>query len=121
MSFRENAGGWARRDHVERHPQRAAVGLPAPDRERSDSAQEEADDRRLEELALPHVADGVTKRELDPRRVLPVDVVRDEDVAAAPRDVVPALATPRREERGERAHDQKPDTPAPEPFLGHDR
>src|SRR6266581_2611642 len=121
MSRRQKAERLARRDHVERHPQRAAVGLAPPDRERADSAQEEADDRRLEELALAHVADGVTKRELDPRRVFPVDVVRDEDVAAAPRDVLAALETPRREERGERANDRKPDTPDPEPFLGKDR
>src|SRR6266581_2714357 len=64
MSLREKAERLARRDHVERHPQRAAVGLAPPDRERADSAQEEADDRGLEELALAHVADGVTKREL---------------------------------------------------------
>src|SRR5205085_10452409 len=95
--------------------------LAAPHRERADGAQEEADDGCLEELTLPHVSDRTTERELDPRRVLPVDVIRDEDVAAASWDVLAALEAPRREERRQRADDRKSDAPEPEPLLGKDR
>jgi len=63
----------------------------------------------------------VTERELDPRRVFPVDVIRDEDVAAASRDVLRALQTPRCEERRERANDRKADAPEPQLLLGKDR
>jgi len=63
----------------------------------------------------------VTHRELDPRRVLPIDVIRDEDVAAASRDVLRALQTPGREERRERANDRKAEAPEPELLLGKDR
>ena len=66
-------------------------------------------------------ADRVTERELDPRWVLPVDVVRDEDVAAGSRDVLRALETPWREERRESANGRKPDAPDPEPLLRKDR
>ena len=121
MSLGEEAEWLPRRDHVQRHPQRAAIGLAAADGERADRAQQKADDRCLEELALAHVADGVTERELDPRRVFPVDVVRDEDVAAASRDVLRALEMPRCEERRDRANDRKPDAPDPEPLFRKDR
>src|SRR5256886_13804415 len=99
----------------------AAVRLAATHRKRTDRAQQEAHDRRLEELALAHVTDRVAERELDPRRVLPVDVVRDEDVAAGLRDVLRALKTPRREESRKGADDRKSDAPAPEAFFRKDR
>jgi hypothetical protein len=63
----------------------------------------------------------VAERELDPRRVLPVDVIGDEDVAAALGDVIAALETPRREEGRNCANRRKPDAPDPEALLGKDR
>jgi hypothetical protein len=60
----------------------------------------------------------VTERELDPRRVFPVDVVRDEDVAAAPRDVFRSLETPRREERRDGPDEREEEAPEPETLLG---
>jgi hypothetical protein len=60
----------------------------------------------------------VPERELDPRRVFPVDVIGNEDVATALRDVVGALETPRREERRECADGRKTDAPDPEALLG---
>src|SRR5712691_3213088 len=115
MALSEKAERLPRRDHVERHPQCGAIRLAPSDRECADSAQQKPDDRRLEELLLAHVADRVTQREFDPRWVFPVDVVRDEDVAAASRDVLGALETPWSEERSETANDRKPDPPEPEP------
>src|SRR2546428_6593385 len=82
MSFGEEAERLTSGDDVERHLERAAVRFAAAHWERADRAQEETDDRRLEELALPHVADGVTERELDPRRVFPGAVVRGTAVGA---------------------------------------
>src|SRR6266849_3148593 len=117
MALSEKAERLPRRDHVERHPQCGAIRLAPSDRKGADSAQQKPDNRRLEELLLPHVADRVTERELDPRWVLPVDVVRDEDVPTASRDVLSALEAPRREERRKSANDRKPEAPEPEPLL----
>src|SRR2546425_1862627 len=104
-------------EHGQRHLQRAAVRLAPPDWKRADRAEDVPDHRHLEELALGHVADGATQCELHPRRVLPVDVVRDEDERSARRDVLRALEAPRAEKRGDRAHDRKAEAPEPEPLL----
>src|SRR6267378_982891 len=121
MALRKEAERLPRGDDRERHLQRSAIRLAAPHRERADGAQEEPDDRRLEELALPHVPNRAAERELDPRRVLPIDMVRDEDVATAPRDVLGAFEAPRRKECRESANDRKSDSPEPQPLFGEDR
>src|SRR5207249_52253 len=121
VALRKEAERLSRGHDRERHLQRAAIRLAAAHRECADRAQEEPDDRGLEQLALSHVSNGATDRELDPRGILPVDVVRDEDVATAPRDVVGAFEAPRRQERRQGADDRKTDSPQPEPLLGKDR
>ena len=121
MSLDKQAERLTRSDHGERHLKRAAIPLAASDRERADGAQQKADDRCLEELLLSHVADRVTERELDPRRVLPVDVIRDEDVSAGPRDVLGTFEMPGREECRERANDRKEKPPEQQLLLGKDR
>src|SRR2546425_1390288 len=117
MSLRKEAQRLTRGEHRERHLQRTAVGLATPDRERPDRAEDIPDDRHLEELTLGHVADGTTQRELHPRRVLPVDVVRDEDERSARRDVLRALEPPRAKKSGEGADERKAEAPEPEPLL----
>src|SRR6185437_3003842 len=120
MALDEQAERLARGDDREGDLQRATIQLAAPDGERANGAEEKADHRRLEELGLPHVADGATKSELDPRRVLPVDVIRDQDVAAAPRDVLGPFETPRREEGRKNAERRKPYPPEPQLLLWKD-
>ena len=111
----------ARGKDRERHVQRAPIAFAAADGERADGAQQKADDGCFEELLLAHVADRVAQRELDPRGIFPVDVIGDEDVPTAPRNVLRALESPRREDRRESANDRKADAPDPQPLLGKDR
>src|SRR5256712_9424384 len=117
MSLRKEAQRLTRGEHRERHLQRTAVGLATPDRKCADRAQDVADHGNLEELTLGHVADGTTQRELHPRRVLPVDVVRDEDERSSRRDVLRALEPPRAKKSGEGADERKAEAPEPEPLL----
>src|SRR5438552_18620443 len=117
MSLRKEAQRLPCGEHGERHLQRAAVGLATPDRKCAARGQDVADHGNLEELTLGHVADGPTERELDPRRVLPVDVIRNEDERSSRRDVLRAFEPPRAKKSGEGADERKAEAPEPEPLL----
>src|SRR5207302_1148467 len=105
----------------ERRRERPAVRFAAAHREAADAAEGEPEDGDLEDLALGHVADGAPESELDPRRVLPVEVVRDHDERPAWRDPFRPLDAPGREERRDRADGRIAQAPHPEPLLREDR
>src|SRR2546428_6421120 len=117
MSLRKEAQRLTRGEHRERHLQRTAVGLATPDRKCADRAQDVADHGNLEELTLGHVADGTTQRELHPRRVLPVDVVRDEDERSSRRGVLRAPPPPPAKKTGEGAGERETEAPEPEALF----
>jgi hypothetical protein len=121
MSLNKEAERLACGEHGERNLQCAPIRFTPPDWKCANATQQKANDGCFEERLLTHVADRATQRELDPGWVLPVDVIGHEDVAAAPRDVLGALETPRREERRESANRRKPEAPDPEALLGKDR
>src|SRR5205823_7615779 len=62
VALRKEAERLSRGHDRERHLQRAAIRLAAAHRECADRAQEEPDDRGLEQLALSHVSNGATDR-----------------------------------------------------------
>jgi hypothetical protein len=85
------------------------VRLAAPDGERAHPEQQ-PDDRQREHLPLRHEDDGSPHGPRDHRRVCVVQVVADDNDAAARRDVLaPDDLVPAAIDEGQRAHDEQHD------------
>src|SRR6267142_1246818 len=106
-------------EHPERELDGTAIRLAATHREVADPAQQEPDDRVIEDLDLGHPADRRAERERYRRRVLPVDVIGREHVRPGRRDILPAAHLDARQEEHDEADRRHQETPQPE--LRHRR
>src|SRR5258708_24474540 len=93
-ALREEPQRIARPEDLQGCRERATVALATPDGKATLPAHEPTEEEHVEGLDLRHEADADPERELDDRRVLPVGVVRDDDVPEAPRDPFAAHETP---------------------------
>src|SRR5688500_13979080 len=82
VPLREESEDLAASEDAQCGHERATVALAPTHREGTGVADNEAEDRECEGLDLRRVTHGQIEADRDQRRILPVDVIRNEDVGA---------------------------------------
>src|SRR5688572_13698637 len=114
VPLREEPEDLAAREHAKRGHQRTAITLTPPDRERTGGTHEISEQRNVEGLDLGHVAHRQIERDRDERWVLPVDVIRHEDVRAVTWKVLPVLDANMHQGEDDRADRREQEAPQEE-------
>src|SRR5438132_2174779 len=101
-------------EHTERRHESTTIALTSSHRERTGRPDDVAEQRIAECLDLRHVPHGQIERDRDERWILPVDVVRHEDVGATRRQVLTALDLNAHERHDDGADRREQDAPQPQ-------